>query len=99
MYVYEVVAIVLSTAVTVCFIIYSYDKYLFYDKFILIVGSRYLALILYVSMKIFSMGKLMIVDRDWFLLVRHWTALCKPTDPRGEVQAHARSITFIDIVH
>lgn len=87
--VYKVLIIVLLTTVTVCFIIYSYDIYLFNDILILNVGSRYFLSILYVSM---------IVDRDRFLLGRHWTALCKPTDPRGEVQAHARSITFIDIV-
>lgn len=72
--VYKVLAIVLLTAVTVCFIIYSYDIYLFYDILVLIVGSRYFLSILYVSMKIFRMGKLMILDRDWFLLGRHWTA-------------------------
>lgn len=53
--VYKVLAIVLLTAVTVCFIIYSYDMYLFYDILILNVGSRYLLPIVYVSMKIFSM--------------------------------------------
>lgn len=87
--VYKVLTVVLLTAVTVCFIIYSYDIYLFYDILVLNVGSRYFLPFLYVSM---------IADRDWLLLGRHWTALCKPTDPRGEVQAHARSITFIDIV-
>lgn len=87
--VYKVLTVVLLTAVTVCFIIYSYDIYLFYDILVLNVGSHYFLPILYVSM---------IADRDWFLRGRHWTALCKRTDPRGEVQAHARSITFIDIV-
>lgn len=62
--VYKVLSIVLSTTVTVCFIIYSYGIYLFYDMLILIVGSRYFLPIVYVSMKIFSMGKLMIKDRD-----------------------------------
>lgn len=90
--VYKVVITVLLTAVTVCFIIYSYDIYVFYDTLILNVGSRYFLPILYVSIII------AITDRDWFLLGGHWTALCNPTDPRGEVQAHDRSITFIDIV-
>lgn len=48
---YKVLAIVLLTTVTVCFIIY------FYDILILIVGSHYCLNILYVSMKIFNMGK------------------------------------------